>query len=197
MKKIWAALVTLFITVVSCIAVSGGTFDGYWDFPQADGTFAYAFPRILVSMDEYWYTHTRVIPSEDGMTASFYHRGSYDAYAEEGMDGGLLFTLGASVNSDFQNLPSFKYLGFDEEEAMNYFAQLPTDYQAFMGDEKVRAEYDVLWSGVEDVLDNVLIKGSEKYNEMHGSSGKDEPGNAPTGPVTSGDYEYQLNGDKE
>ena len=197
MKKIWAALFTLVLTIASCLCVSAGTFDGYWDFLQADGSYAYAFPRILVSMDEYWYQHTRVIEGEGGMTASFYHRGSYDAYEKEGVAGGLLFTLGASVNTDFQNLPSFKYLGFDEEEAMNYYAILPTDYQAYMGDDEIRTEYDLLWGGVEDVLDNVLIKGSEKYNDMHEPSNTDQTDSAPTGPVVSGDYEYSINGDKE
>ena len=197
MKRIWAALFTLVLTIASCLCVSAGTFDGYWDFLQSDGTYAYAFPRILVSMDEYWYQHTRVIEGEGGMTASFYHRGSFDAYGEEGVAGGLLFTLGASVNTDFQDLPSFKYLGFDEEEAMNYYAILPTDYQAYMGDEEIRAEYDLLWSGVEEVLDNVLIKGSEKYNDMREPSNTGSTDSTPTGPVVSGDYEYTINTDKE
>ena len=197
MKKIWAALFTLVLTIASCLCVSAGTFDGYWDFPQSDGTFAYAFPRILVSIDENWYLNTRVVLGEGGMTASFYHRDSYAAYAEEGMDGGLLFTLGASVNTDFENLPSFKYLGFDEEEAMNYYAELPTDYQAYAKDEEIRAEYDTLWEGVEAVLDNVLIRGSEKYNKMHEPGASDPTGSTPSGPITSGKYEYSVNEDKE
>ena len=197
MKKICAALLTLVLTFISCLYVSAGTFDGYWDFPKADGTYAYGFPRILVTLDENWYLNTRVIPGEGGMTASFYHKDSRDAYAKEGLDGGLLFTLGASVNSDFQNLPSFRYLGFDEEEAMNYYAELPTDYQAYVKDEKIRAEYDILWSGVEEVLDNVLIKGSEKYNKMHEPSTSEPTDSTPAGPITSGEYEYSVNEDKE
>ena len=115
MKKLWTALLSIAIVAAAGMCTMAGTFDGYWDFEQADGTYAYGFPRILVVMDKTWYQNTRVVLGEDGSTASFYHKGSYNAYAEEGMTGGLLFTIGASVNTDFQDLPGFVYLGFDEE----------------------------------------------------------------------------------
>lgn len=86
---------------------------------------------------------------------SFYHKGSYDAYNAEGMKGGLLLTIGASVNTDFQNLPDLVFLGFDAEEALNYYATRPTDYQAYVGDEAIRAEYDALNSDVDDVIAGV------------------------------------------
>ena len=115
MKKLWTALLSIAIVAAAGLCTMAGTFDGYWDFEQADGTYAYGFPRILVVMDKTWYQNTRVVLGEDGSTASFYHKCSYNAYAEEGMTGGLLFTIGASVNTDFQDLPGFVYLGFDEE----------------------------------------------------------------------------------
>ena len=173
MRKLWTALLTFAIFMAAGMCAMAGTFDEYWDFEQEDGTYAYAFSRIKIPMDENWYQRTRVVPGKDGLTASFYHKGSYNAYADEGMTGGLLFTIGASVNTDFRNLPSFVYLGFDEEEAMNYYASLPTDYQAYMGDEAIRKEYDELWEGVEDVLDGVEIKGSGKFGEPDGSD--DDP----------------------
>ena len=45
---------------------------------------------------------------------------------------------------------------------MNYFAVLPTDYQAYMEDEQTRAEYDELWSETETVLSNIQLGTTEQ-----------------------------------
>ena len=200
MKRIWTALLLALVIAMSLgMYALAGTFDGYWDFEQPDGNYAYGFERVLVTMDEDWYHGTIVVNGENGRTASFYHKDSYEAWADEGMVGGLLFTLGASVNTDFKDLPSFVYLGFDEEEAMNYFAVLPTDYQAYAGDEEIRAGYDALWSGVDEVLDNIVIKGSEKYAEYVVNGGEPEwdPEYSEPETASSGDYDYCVNEDGE
>ena len=128
-KKILLILLTMFAAAAAGMCCAGaGAFDEYYDFELSDGMYAYLFPRAMVVMDEMWYQNTIVISTERG--AAFYHKASYNAYAAEGLEGGRLFTLGASVNSSFEELPSFIYIGFDEEEAMNYYAELPTDYQA-------------------------------------------------------------------
>ena len=196
MKKAWLILFTLAIIMAASMCAWAGTFDEYWDYEQADGTYAYGFPRIRVSMDKTWYQKTRVVLGEGGATASFYHTDSYNAFAEKGLDGGRLFTIGASVNTDFQNLPSFVYLGFDEEEAMNYYAELPTDYQGYTGDEAIRAEYDELKDGVQDVLDSALIKGSEKFRKLYGAEETDTD-NSQRSIIISGDYQYRINEDKK
>lgn len=187
MKKLCATLLAMALVMIANVYAMAGTFDDYWDFEQADGTYAYAFSRVKVSMDKDWYQKTRVVLENDGSTASFYHEGSYSAYAAEGQTGGLLFAIGASVNTDFQSLPHFIWLGFDEEEAMNYYARLPTDYQAYPGDEAVREEYDALWSGVEDVIASIQVKGSAAYEELPGTV------TAPPRIVSSGDYDYLIN----
>ena len=61
MKKIRIALITFAIIMAAGACAWAGTFDGYWDFKQEDGTYAYGFPRVLVSMDKTWYRNTRVI----------------------------------------------------------------------------------------------------------------------------------------
>ena len=187
MKKLCAALLSI-VVAVSNVCALAGVFDDYWDFEQADGTYAYAFSRIKVSMDESWYQKTRVVLGSDGSTASFYHEGSYTAYAAENLEGGLLFTIGTAADTDFKSLPRFIYLGFDEEKAMNYYAELPTDYQAYTGDEAIREEYDALWSGVEDVIAGIQIKGSPEYKKLQ----EQEP--APPRIVSSGDYDYRIDG---
>lgn len=190
MKKLWAALLTLVIVTVMSMCVMAGTFNRFWDFRETEDTYTYGFPRIKISMDEFWYQHTSVILSEDGAAASFYHRGSYLAYQEEGTVGGLLFTLGASVNTYFQDLPDFVYLGFDNEESMHYYAVLPTDYQAYMGDEEIRKEYDELWSAVEDVLASSIIKGSEKFRNQNETEEETQEGPKI---ISYGDYDYLIN----
>lgn len=145
--------------------VFAGAFDVYYDYQNEDGTYSYYFEQGLkVTLDEDWYQNTMVIADETG--ATFYHKDSYEAYKEEGYEGGRLFTLGASVNTDFKEFPSFEYIGFDEEEAMNYFAILPTDVQAYMKDEETAKEYERLYAGVKDVIAGIRIaSGSDDAQE--------------------------------
>ena len=138
-RKMTAAVMAVLLVLSFASVVSAGVFDDFYDYQNEDGTYSYYFTQgVSVTMDEDWYQKTMVIPGDGG--AAFYHKASYDAWQQKGMTGGKLFTLSASVNTDFQNLPSFEYIGFDEEECMNYFAVLPTDYQAYAEDEAIRAE---------------------------------------------------------
>ena len=159
MKKKWMVLMTLTMSLTAASAAWAGVFDNYVDYQNPDGTYSYYFDQgVLVTLDENWYQNTIVKTSDRG--ATFYQKASYDAYEKEGMEGGRLFTIGASVNSSFSELPSFEYIGFDEDSCMNYYAELPTDYQAYMGDASIQAEYDALWSQVKDVIAGIRI-GSE------------------------------------
>ena len=135
-------------------------FATYYDYQNSDGTYSYYFADcgLTVTMNEQWYQATRVIVNEYG--ASFYQKASYDAYMKQGYEGGLLFSLGASVNTDFRNYPSFEYIGFNENDMMNYFAVFPTDYQAYIDDAGIRSEYDTLWAGVKDVVGSIQLTGS-------------------------------------
>ena len=201
LKNIMLPVLALVMGAAAGASAWAGAFDEYYDFEQTDGTYAYLFPRALVTLDEEWYQNTMVIVGDRG--ATFYHKDSYDAYAAEGLEGGRLFTLGASVNTDFQELPSFVYIGFDEEEAMNYYAELPSDYQAYMDDEEIRAEYDVLWSEVEDVIAGISIKGAAKGSDAPGGSAGtanttvEEPVVVQPRIITSGDYKYFINDEND
>ena len=137
-------------------AVYGGIFDDFNDYQNPDGTYSYYFMQgVTVTMNEEWYQQTFVKTGDYG--ATFYHKDSYDAYLKEGFEGGRLFTIGASVNSDFRNLPSFDYLGFDEEECMNYFVEYPTDVQGYYGDDAIMAEYQSLYADVEEIVAGIQI----------------------------------------
>ena len=165
MKKIMA-LMTLTMSLTAASAVWAGAFDNYVDYRNPDGSYSYYFDQgVLVTLDENWYQNTFVKTGDRG--ASFYQKASYDAYAGEGVEGGRLFTIGASVNTDFSELPSFEYIGFDEDSCMNYYAELPTDYQAYAGDETISAGYDALWAEVRDVIAGIRIG-----SEIRGGSGQ-------------------------
>ena len=207
MKKMMMGLGFLVLSIAVSTTVWAGTFDQYYDYENGEGTYSYYFTDgspdqgIFVTMDKNWYQNTRVEIEDGG--ATFYHKDSYNAFAGEGLKGGRLFTIGACVNSDFRNLPSFEYIGFDENSCMNYYAELPTDYQAYTQDEDIRAEYDFLWSGVRDVIAGIRIKGGSE--EIEGieiptqSSTEPEyiPDDAAAVVITSGDYKYTVNEDAE
>ena len=211
MKKIMITLLSVSVALSFCTAVWAGPFKGFYDYQNQDGAYEYYFEPgenmqpVFVTMDKDWYRHTRVLLEDGG--ASFYHKGSYNAYAEEGMKGGWLFTIGACVNSDFQDLPRFEYIGFDDENAMNYYVELPTDYQAYTEDDGIRAEYDALWAGVKDVISQITIgvtSEKEKPGETEemvsiGGSDSNDPDYVPETEarkiIESGDYSYWVNDD--
>ena len=194
MKKI--ALLTLSAALVICSACSvwAGIFDEYNDYQNPDGTYSYYFRQGLkITLDDDWYHETFVKTGDRGTT--FYHKASYDAWAQKGFEGGRLFTLGASVNSSFSELPSFEYIGFDEEEAMNYYAELPTDYQAYADDPEIRAEYDALWAGVRDVIHNIeIIKNDPGPSENTQSTTAMEQSPVPADGQVQVPVEEQLTG---
>ena len=188
MKKLFATMLAL-VLVLAATAPALATFEDYWDFEEGDGIYSYAFPRFKISMNQYWYQRTRVVVGKGGATVSFYHKASYEAYTSEGDVGGLLFTIGASVNTDFQNLPDFVYLGYDDEECLNYYASFPADYQAYAGNKTIRAEYDALSEGVMDVIASAQIAG-KPVNVKSSGSGLSEISCPELGFTTMADSSY-------
>ena len=154
----------------SVMSVSANGMEDFNDYFNADGTYSYYFEQgITITMSEEWYQNTFVQAELASIT--FYHKDSYEKYKDIGIeDGGKLFTVGCSVNSDFKDLDEMTYIGFDEEEVLNYYATKPTDYQAYVSDPEVKAEYDSLWSTVDDVIGSIRILSAEpsgsENNEM-------------------------------
>lgn len=159
MKKTLLFSLAALLVLGSITSVSAGAFDDYYDYQNPDGTYSYYFTQgVKVTLDKEWYQETFVKTGDRG--ATFYHKDSYEKFSELGYEGGRLFSIGASVNTSFSELPSFVYIGFDEKEYMNYYAELPTDYQAYADDPDIRAEYDRLWSEVRDVIAKIQLDGS-------------------------------------
>lgn len=160
MKKLQSVLL-----LTACIGLCAGStalaegFQDYNDYPNADGTYSYYFDcGLKVTMSEEWYQNTFVLA--DVGYASFYHKDSYYRYDEEGIEnGGKLFSIGCSVNQDFQQIPDVIYLGFDGEEMLNYYMYKASDYGAYASDSNIKQEYDSLWAGVDDVMESVALVG--------------------------------------
>ena len=152
------------------MSVSANGMEDFNDYFNSDGTYSYYFQQgITITMSEEWYQNTFV--QAELASVTFYHKDSYEKYKDTGIEGGgKLFTVGCSVNSDFKDLDEMTYIGFDEEEVLNYYATKPTDYQAYVSDPAVKAEYDSLWSTVDDVIGSIRILSAEpassENNEM-------------------------------
>ena len=213
MKKMMLILLTFIVSTAAATAVLAAPFDHFYNYKNEEGTYSYYFTGddfirgLFVTMDVNWIQNTFV--KTDGLSATFYQRKSYDAYAETGMEGGRLFTIAASVNTDFQDLPSFEYIGFDDETNMNYFVEFPTDYQAYVEDESIRAEYDTLWAGVKDVVASIRFGNAGRDSGDEDTDSGNSPDDTDSSSdvmapddylpkvLTSGDYEYYVNEDAE
>ena len=138
---------------------------------QADGSLVFRFSDLTMTFPADWAEKMLAMPTDGGL--SFYQRASYEKYLEEDIEGGgYLFTLGASVNGSFSELPAFRYLGFSENSCMNYYMVLPTDYPAWMGDEAIRAEYDQMLAQVDAIADSVVIDPEDAVVESGGPVGE-------------------------
>ena len=178
MKKLTAAMIA-FVLLISAFSISASAsgMEEYNDFIRADGSYSYYFyPGILVTMPEEWYQNTIAKAYEDRVI--FCHKDSYNRWAEEGLEnGGRLFTIACSVNTDFKDLDEMAYIGFDGETLLNYYATKPTDYQAYSSDPEIRAEYDRLFSTADEVIANIQILSADlpansilTYNSNEGSA---------------------------
>lgn len=158
MKKVLRMAALIGALTIGCgVSVNADGLEEFNDYALEDGTYNYYFMQgLMVNMSKQWYQNTFV--KADETSATFYHRASYEKYEEEGMEnGGQLFTISYSVNTDFKDLNEMTYIGFDEETCFNYFAVKPTDYTAYASDSAVRSEYDALWSEVDDVIGSIRL----------------------------------------
>ena len=154
MKRIVCLLLALLLTLsVTALAEPYGPFD-YTDDILEDGSLIYYFQDLSLTLPADWSGKLMVVRGEQGV--SFYQKASYEKYQAEGMEGGLLFSLGASVNDSFTELPHFEYLGFSENSAMNYFLNLPSDFQPYM-EGTLPDEYSAMYAEMDFVLEHVEI----------------------------------------
>ena len=122
----------------------------------AEAELIYRTDDVELHLPASWADKILILPDLNG--ATFYQKASYDRFMEDGLSGGgFLFSLGGSVNRSFEELPSYIYLGFCEDSAMNYFLDLPTDYPPYM-EEEIRAEWDEMENMVRGIAQGAVIR---------------------------------------
>lgn len=171
-KKATAAITALAVMVVPMTAFAGD-FEDFYDYQAENGKYIYYFENgIKLEMPEDWYQNVTVEAEESYVT--FYHKDSYEKYKKDGYDaGGELLKIGCSVNTDFKDNPGYEYIGFDEEEALNFYYSTPTDYQAYTKDTDVKAEFDQLLGELDEVCDSITLTAKpddEFYEQMEDSA---------------------------
>ena len=171
-KKATAAMTALAVMVVPMTAFAGD-FEDFYDYQAENGKYIYYFENgIKLEMPEDWYQNVTVEAEESYVT--FYHKDSYEKYKKDGYDaGGELLKIGCSVNTDFKDNPGYEYIGFDEEEALNFYYSTPTDYQAYTKDTDVKAEFDQLLGELDEVCDSITLTAKpddEFYEQMEDSA---------------------------
>ena len=144
----------------------------------AESELIYRTEDVELHLPGSWAGKILILPSLNG--ATFYQKASYDKYMDEGIPGGgYLFTLGGSVDNSFEDLPSFIYLGFCEDSAMNYYMELPTDYPAYMEDD-IRAEWDDMHKMMRGIAQGAVIRRSAVKPACRQYTGLDPWGNPLT-----------------
>lgn len=150
-RRLTAVLLSLLLFVLPVCAEAPSFFD-YTDDILEDGTLIYYFQEMSLKLPASW--RGKVMAEKKDGGVSFYQKSSHEKYLAEGIEsGGFLFMLAACVNQSYKQLPSYKYIGFSESSAMNYYLQLPTDYPAY-NEKDIRAEYDEMSSQIDFVVEN-------------------------------------------
>ena len=157
LKKCLLAVMIALLVLACAVSACAAGLEDFNDYQNEDGSYTYYFMQgLFVTMPAEWYENTVVVAEMNNVT--FYHRASYERYAAEGIEGGgKLFTIGCSVNTDFENFEEMTYIGFDETEMLNYFVTKPTDYPAYAADAEVCAEYNALFAEVDAVIEGIQL----------------------------------------
>ena len=126
---------------------------------------------MLIVLPESWTGKYDMILKDDRV--SFYHSASRAGWLlKGGEEGGLLFSLCASEEPDFDTLPSFQEMG-QGSDGLSYYMVFPTDLQAYPEEEEIMEEYSALWEDIGVVkeesfalYDLVMDEGTEMEEEM-------------------------------
>ena len=110
-----------------------------------DGQDTIMLNDMLIVLPESWSGKYDMILKDDRV--SFYHTASRAGWALKGEEGGLLFSLCASEEPDYDILPSFQEMG-QGSDGLYYYMIFPTDLQAYPEEEEIMEEYSALWGDI-------------------------------------------------
>ena len=92
---------------------------------------------------------------------AFFQTASYDKFLADGLpEGGFLFKLRSSEDESFRELPEYEYIGFSENAELHFYLSMPSDYQAYVYDADIRAEYDAMSKQIGTIAEMARIRKS-------------------------------------
>ena len=181
MKRLLALIVALLLFALPALAEAMSPYD-YNDDILEDGSPIYYFPELSIRLPADWQGKVMAVPGERDV--SFHQIASYERYQAEGIDGGgLLFSLCAGEEADFANVPDCEHLGDSAATGLSYFLLRPTDYPAYPED-AVRAEYDAMLAGLDEVLQGVEFYDRSGFELVEGV---DDPADIADDAAAAGD----------
>ena len=160
MKRLIILLVILLIAVMP--AVAEFTPYDYHIMYTANGNYVvYDFPDIMLYIPIECEDAITVEQTDTGL--AFFQTASYDKFLEDGLPkGGFLFKLRASEDEGFRELPEYEYIGFSENAGLHFYLSMPSDYQAYVYDDDIRAEYDAMNKQIAGIAEMAKI-----HRSMH------------------------------
>ena len=149
MKRLIALFVILLIAVMPAMA----------EFTPYDYHIMY---DVMLYIPIEWEDTITVEQTDTGL--AFFQTASYDKFLADGLpEGGFLFKLRSSEDESFRELPEYEYIGFSENAGLHFYLSLPSDYQAYVYDDDIRAEYDSMNKQICTIAEMAKIHRSMHY----------------------------------
>ena len=140
-------------TTVHAMDLSNGATggEGVWAYTvKNDGKneIQVKFKEASVYLPQNWNGKISVAQNDSGL--SFYATADYEAYKQEGTEGGLLFQIGMTTKAKDIPIDNVRLIGsFDDN---TYYITTPSDVQAYVKNGQPSAEYEQLYKGVNDTV---------------------------------------------
>ena len=161
MKRLITLLVVLLIFIMPAVA-EFTPYDYHNMYAGNMDYIVYDFPDVMLYIPIEWKDAITVEQTDTGV--AFFQTASYDKFLEDGLPkGGFLFKLRASEDESFRELPEYEYIGFSENAGLHFYLSLPSDYQAYVYDTDIRAEYDAMSKQVYTIAEMAKIHKSMHY----------------------------------
>ena len=160
MKRLITLLVLLLIAAMPAMAEF--TPYDYHILYTANGNYVvYDFPDVMLYIPIEW--EDAIIVEQTDTGVAFFQAASYEKFLEDGLPkGGFLFKLRASEDESFRELPEYEYIGFSENAGLHFYLSIPSDYQAYVYDDDIRAEYDAMNKQIAGIAEMAKI-----HRSMH------------------------------
>ena len=164
MKRLITLLVILLIAVMPAMAetVEFTPYDYHIMYTVNGNYVVFDFPDVMLSIPIEWEDAITIELTDTGL--AFFQTASYDKFLEDGLPkGGFLFKLRTSEDESFRDLPEYEYIGFSENANLHFYLSLPSDYQAYVYDADIRAEYDAMSRQIAGITEMAKIQRSMHF----------------------------------